>query len=61
MNDESQDPRNAGHRPIVVGPRPFSFDEILTHIDPAPDEDTERFIKEIYADRRQSTGDAPSE
>jgi hypothetical protein len=61
MNDELQDLRNAGYRPVLVGPRPFSFDEILRNVDPAPDEETERFVQEIYADRRQSTENSPTE
>ena len=61
MNDEAQDLRRAGCRPVVVGPQPFSFDAILRNIDPAPDEETERFVQEIYADRRQSAAQSPSE
>jgi hypothetical protein len=61
MNDEVQDLRRAGYRPVVVGPKPFSFDEILRNVDPAPDEETERFVQEIYADRRQSATHSPSE
>lgn len=61
MNDEVQDLRNAGYRPVIVGPRPFSFDEILRNVDPAPDEETERFVQEIYDDRRQFTENSPSE
>jgi hypothetical protein len=61
MDDEVQDLRKAGYRPVVVGPQPFSFDAILRNIDPAPDEETERFVQEIYADRRQSAAQSPSE
>ena len=61
MNDELQDLRNAGYRPRVVGPQPFSLDEILRNIDPAPDEETERFVAAIYADYRQSTPDSSAE
>jgi hypothetical protein len=53
MNAELQDLRNAGYKPVLVGPKPFSFDDILKHVDPAPDEETERFVEAIYADRRQ--------
>jgi len=28
MNDELQDLRNAGYKPIVVGPQPFSFEDL---------------------------------
>jgi hypothetical protein len=60
-NNELQDLRDAGYKPSLVGPRPFSFDNILQNISPAPDEETERFVAEIYADRRQAGEHAPSE
>ena len=61
MNDELQELRNSGYRPVLVGPKPFSFDEILRNVDPAPDDETERFVAAIYADRRQAAEDSPSE
>jgi hypothetical protein len=54
MNDELQDLLNPGYKPVVVGPQPFSFEDLLLSVDPAPDEETERFVAAIYADRRQS-------
>ena len=54
MNDELRDLRNAGYKPAVVGPQPFSFEDLLRNVDPAPDEETERFVADIYADRRQA-------
>ena len=54
MNDEVQALLNVGHKPGVVGPQPFSFENLLRNIDPAPDEETDRFVAAIYADRRQS-------
>jgi hypothetical protein len=61
MNNELQDLRNAGYQPVLVGPRPFSFEEILRNVDPAPDEETERFVAAIYADRRQAAEDSSPE
>ncbi|MGO9258928.1 MAG: hypothetical protein ACLQU1_21795 [Bryobacteraceae bacterium] len=61
MGDELQDLRNAGYKPAVVGPQPFSFDEILRNVDPAPDEETERFASAIYADRCQEAGNSSTE
>lgn len=61
MNDELQELRNRGYRLVLVGPQPFSFDEILRNVDPAPDDETERFVAAIYADRRQAAEDSPSE
>ena len=61
INDELEDLLNAGYRPVVVGPQPFSFDEILRNVDPAPDEETERFVAAIYADRRQAAQNSSSE
>ena len=55
MNDEVEDLLNAGYKPVVVGPQPFSFEDLLRNIDPAPDEETERFVAAIYADRREAT------
>jgi hypothetical protein len=37
MNDELQDLRDAGYKPIVVGQQPFSLDDLLRNVDPAPD------------------------
>ncbi len=61
MNDELQDLRNAGYKPVLVGPKPFSFDDILRYVDPAPDEETERFVEAIYADRRRYADQTPPE
>jgi hypothetical protein len=61
MNDEPQELRNIRHKPVLVGPQPFSFEEILRNVDPAPDEETERFVAAIYADRRRSTEISSSE
>jgi hypothetical protein len=60
MNDELQGFPNAGHKPVLVGPQPFSFEEILRNVDPAPDAETERFVAAIYADRRQSAENYPA-
>ena len=61
MNDELQDLLDGGYKPVVVGPQPFSFEDLLRSVDPAPDEDTDRFIAAIYADRRQATEKSPLE
>jgi hypothetical protein len=55
MNDEFQDLQNVAAKPAVVGPQPFSLENILEHVDPAPDEKTERFVAAIYADRKLAT------
>ena len=61
MNDELQELRNSGYKPVLVGPQPFSFDEILRCVDPAPDQETDLFVAAIYADRRQAREDSPIE
>ena len=61
VNDELQDLRDAGYRPVVVGPQPFSFDDLLRNVDPAPDEETERFVPAIYADRRRAAENSSTE
>jgi hypothetical protein len=55
MNYDLQDLRKSGYKPVLIGPQPFSFEEILRNTDPAPDEETERFVEAIYVDRRQCT------
>jgi hypothetical protein len=61
MDDGFQDLRDAGYRPAVVGPRPFCFEDLLRNVDPAPDEEIERFVAGIYADRRQTAENSPPE
>lgn len=61
MSDELQDFWKAGYRPVIVGPQPFSLDDLLLNIDPAPDEDTERVVESIHADRRQGAENSSSE
>jgi hypothetical protein len=34
-------------------PRPHSIEELLRHLDPEPDDETERFVAAIYEDRRR--------
>ena len=46
---------------MLVGPKPFSLEEILRNVSPASDEETERFVAAIYADRRQAAEDSPCE
>ena len=58
MNDEVQDLLKAGCRPVVVGPQPFSFEDLLRNVDPAPDDETERFVAAIYAERRRAAEDS---
>ena len=60
MKDELRDLRNTGYKPVLIGPQPFSFEEILLNIDPAPHQETERFVEVIYADRRMyAEGSSP--
>jgi hypothetical protein len=51
MDDETRIQKTVSE-PAVVGPAPLSIERILRHVDPAPDDETERFIAAIYADRR---------
>jgi hypothetical protein len=46
--------RKSGYRPVIVGPEKFSLEDLLRYVDPAPDAETERFVEEIYEDRRKS-------
>lgn len=51
MSDEVKNLLASGYAPTLVGPKPFSFDDVLLAVDPAPDAETERFVAEIYRDR----------
>lgn len=61
MNDEDQAVREFPRKPPVVHRGPASIEDLLQHVDPAPDEDTERFIAAIYADRRDAGAVRPHE
>ena len=58
MKDELQEILKTGYKPVVVGPQPFSLDEILRHTEAVPDAETERFVAAIYADRRQAANES---
>jgi hypothetical protein len=51
MSDQRQTVEDATPKPRVVHPGPRSIDDLLRYTDPAPDEETERFVDAIYADR----------
>jgi hypothetical protein len=61
MNDENQTVGEAYSKPIVVHSGPLSIEDLLRHVDPAPDHETERFVAAIYADRREAAAIPPSE
>jgi hypothetical protein len=52
MNIDNQALGEGAHRLAVAHPGPVSIEDLLRHVDPAPDEETERFLEAIYADRR---------
>jgi hypothetical protein len=58
MNDENQALQEACGKPVVVHPGPPSIEDLLRHVDPAPDNETERFVAAIYADRRDAAATA---
>ena len=51
MSDEKQVISEFPHKPIVVRRVPAPIEDLLRHVDPAPDEEIERFVAAIYADR----------
>jgi hypothetical protein len=61
MSDENQALGEAAYKPVVVHPGPRSIDDLLRHVDPSPDGETERFIAAIYADRRETAAIPPQE
>ena len=54
MSDYVKNLAESGYKPVLIGPQPFSLDELLRYIDPAPDEETDRFVEDIYTERRQA-------
>jgi hypothetical protein len=58
MMEENREPSS---KPVEVHPRPHTIEEILKHVYPAPDEETDRFIAAIYEDRRKSAPVLPPE
>jgi len=53
MQEDAQALGAAG-KPLVVHPGPSSINDLLRYIDPVPDEETERFVAAIYADRHEA-------
>jgi hypothetical protein len=53
VDENLPDIRNGAKEPAIVGPQPFSLENLLKSVDPAPDEETERFVASIYEDRRR--------
>lgn len=54
MNEEIRAKNDAVGKPVVVHPGPSSLDDLLRYTDPAPDDETERFVSTICADRRET-------
>jgi hypothetical protein len=52
---------NGENKPVGVHPGPLSIDDLLRFVDPAPDDETERFVAAIYADRRETATIPPPE
>ena len=61
MNEENQTLGKAGCKPVVVHPGPPSIEDLLRYVHPASDDETERFVAAIYADRREAAGTPPRE
>jgi hypothetical protein len=61
MSNEDQAPRVPDNKPVIVHPGPVSIEDLLRHVDPAPDDETERFVAAIYADRRADAATLPPE
>jgi hypothetical protein len=60
MNNEIDDAQDKFERSAVTHRGPVSMDELLRNIYPAPDDETERFVALIYADRRGASGQSAS-
>jgi hypothetical protein len=56
MDQEIPAFREEVRKHVVVHPGPPSIEDLLRYIDPAPDDETERFVSAIYSDRRDAAG-----
>jgi hypothetical protein len=54
MDEQDQAFREEACKHTVVHPGPLSIDDLLQYVDPAPDEETARFVAAIYSDRRDA-------
>ena len=61
MDDENKALSKPGSKPVVVHPGPPSIEDILRYVDPAPDDETERFVAAIYLGRREAAVTPPPE
>jgi hypothetical protein len=61
MNEENNAVRESGRWPAVLHPGPSSMEDLLRYVYPAPDDETDRFIADIYADRREAVSFPPDE
>jgi len=52
MDEDNQAFRDETCKHVVMHPGPPSMEDLLRYIDPAPDDETERFVAAIYSDRR---------
>jgi hypothetical protein len=54
MSERNQQVPESASKPAVVHPGPVSIEDLLRYVDPAPDDETERFVAAIYTDRREA-------
>ncbi|HEY4085698.1 MAG TPA: hypothetical protein VGM43_07150 [Bryobacteraceae bacterium] len=52
---------NHEDKPITARRGLATIESVLRFVNPAPDEETERFVAAIYADRRQARMDSRAE
>lgn len=61
MNQNQQADPTHDEKPITARRGPATIENVLRFVNPAPDEETERFVAAIYADRREARMDSHSE
>jgi len=61
VNSDNQAIGESNLKPVVVHPGPLSIEQLLRYVDPAPDEEAERFVAAIYAERREAASGPPRE
>jgi hypothetical protein len=59
MNDEDQALRAPSWKPVVVHAGLPFIEDLVRHVDPAPDDEIERFVAAIYADRCEAATNSP--
>jgi hypothetical protein len=61
VNQNQQADAKHDEKPIAARRGPATIENVLRFVNPAPDEETERFVAAIYTDRREARMDSRAE